>query len=132
MQRASVSLESCIEPHHLRHHNDTSRTLALAAADSNERLGLARDDESIQTDRLRLWEDFNNCWLAVLQKQYQATVDAGRAGQVTQPTANLIDAETLRTMGNDLVRLCDIMEKHGLVDYQMGVWEESIIECKMT
>jgi hypothetical protein len=30
-------------------------------------------------------------------------------------------------MGKEIVRLCDIMEKHGLVDYQIGVWEEEIV-----
>jgi len=34
-------------------------------------------------------------------------------------------------MGKELVRLCDIMEKHGLVDYQMGVWEEEIISREL-
>jgi hypothetical protein len=33
-------------------------------------------------------------------------------------------------MGKELVRLCDVMEKHGLVDYQMGVWEEEIMTGK--
>jgi len=26
------------------------------------------------------------------------------------------------------VRLCDPLERHGLVDYQMGVWEEQIVD----
>lgn len=30
-------------------------------------------------------------------------------------------------MGRELIRLCDGMERHGLVDYQIGVWEEEII-----
>ena len=30
-------------------------------------------------------------------------------------------------MGTQLVKNCDAMEKHGLVDYQMGVWEEEIV-----
>ena len=34
------------------------------------------------------------------------------------------------TLGKDLVRLCDQLEKHGLVDYQMGVWEDDIITCR--
>ncbi|KAK7570727.1 hypothetical protein V3481_019269 [Fusarium oxysporum f. sp. vasinfectum] len=29
-------------------------------------------------------------------------------------------------MGNELVRLCDGIERHGLVDYQYGVWEDQI------
>lgn len=33
-------------------------------------------------------------------------------------------------MGDELVRLCDGIERHGLVDYQYGVWEEQITEGK--
>lgn len=40
---------------------------------------------------------------------------------------SLISEESLENMGSELVRLCDTMEKYGLVDYQIGVWEEEII-----
>lgn len=29
-------------------------------------------------------------------------------------------------LGNELIRLCDGIERHGLVDYQYGVWEDQI------
>ncbi len=35
-----------------------------------------------------------------------------------------------RKWEKSLVRLCDAIEKHGLVDYQYGVWEEQIIASK--
>jgi hypothetical protein len=44
--------------------------------------------------------------------------------------------ETLMTqafinkMAKDLIRMCDAVEKHGLVDYQYGVAEEQIIMSK--
>lgn len=31
-------------------------------------------------------------------------------------------------MGAEIVRLCDGVERHGLVDYQYGVLEEQIID----
>lgn len=43
-----------------------------------------------------------------------------------------MDAPTLERLSNELVRLCDNIEKHGLVDYQMGVAEEDIMECMYT
>lgn len=46
------------------------------------------------------------------------------------PPRSLLGYEQMETMGQELVRLCDIMEKHGLVDYQMGVWEEDIVSRK--
>lgn len=33
-------------------------------------------------------------------------------------------------MGDELIRLCDGIERHGLVDYQFGVWEDEIESCK--
>lgn len=43
---------------------------------------------------------------------------------------SVMDYDFMESMGKELVRLCDMMEKHGLVDYQMGVWEEEIITRK--
>lgn len=34
-------------------------------------------------------------------------------------------------MGDELVRLCDSIEHHGLVDYEYGVWEEQVIESAL-
>ena len=33
----------------------------------------------------------------------------------------------MEAMGKDLIQLCDQLEQHGLVDYQMGIWEEEIL-----
>lgn len=30
-------------------------------------------------------------------------------------------------MGKELIQLSDQLEQHGLVDYQMGIWEEEIL-----
>ncbi len=49
------------------------------------------------------------------------------AGQQLQRGQTLVPQEGLQKMGKDLVRLCDSIERHGLVDYQYGVWEEQII-----
>jgi hypothetical protein len=43
---------------------------------------------------------------------------------------SVLEYEQMENMGKELIRLCDNMEKHGLVDYQMGVWEEDIIDRK--
>lgn len=53
-------------------------------------------------------------------------------GQRPPPPQSLIDHDYLEKMGNQLVKNCDSMEKHGLVDYQMGVWEEEIIASEYT
>lgn len=51
-------------------------------------------------------------------------------GEPPAAPQSLISEEFLENMGSELVRLCDTMEKHGLVDYQIGVWEEEIISSR--
>jgi hypothetical protein len=79
----------------------------------------------MHAERLKLWTEFNTCWLTVLQTQKEVTEAGAR-----QSAHSVMDHDQLEGMGKDLIRLCDVMEKHGLVDYQMGVWEEEIINRK--
>lgn len=92
--------------------------------------GLVRDDEGMHAERLKLWEEFNTCWLSALEKQREMSLQMLDTGQRPHPPSTLMESDQMENMGKELVRLCDIMEKHGLVDYQMGVWEEEIITRK--
>lgn len=38
----------------------------------------------------------------------------------------------MEVMGKAKIQLCDQLEQHGLVDYQMGMWEEEILCGKFT
>ncbi|KAI0503350.1 hypothetical protein F5B22DRAFT_552259 [Xylaria bambusicola] len=87
-------------------------------------LGLTGDDESLYQDRVKLWRDFNHAWLSLLQKQR----DMVESGQALQRGQSLVGEEYLRKMGQDIIRLCNGIERHGLVDYECGVWEEHIID----
>lgn len=49
------------------------------------------------------------------------------SGQPPRHPQSILQEDFLERMGRELVRLCDSMERHGLVDYQMGVWEEEIV-----
>jgi hypothetical protein len=49
--------------------------------------------------------------------------------QLREPQS-IMGARDLERLSSELVRLCDSVEKHGLVDYQMGVAEEDIMDCK--
>ncbi|EEU38616.1 uncharacterized protein NECHADRAFT_98125 [Fusarium vanettenii 77-13-4] len=44
----------------------------------------------------------------------------------SQPSRSqsLMSKAMIKKIGNELIRLCDGIEHHGLVDYQYGVWEE--------
>lgn len=55
-----------------------------------------------------------------------------RDNQAPREPRSLMNQQTLETLSRELVRLCDSVEKHGLVDYQMGVAEEEIMDCKLS
>ncbi|KAJ5972793.1 uncharacterized protein N7479_002711 [Penicillium vulpinum] len=89
-------------------------------------LGLLHDDSIHYSDRLKLWSEFNLCWLALCQKQKDLVLEVIATSQQPAHTS-LIRREHMDAMGRDLIQLCDQLEPHGLVDYQMGIWEEEIL-----
>jgi hypothetical protein len=95
-------------------------------------IGLVRDDENHYQQRLALWEEFNNCWLTTLQKELIMLQEYITSRQRPPAPQSWIEPDYLEKMGNQLVKNCDLMEKHGLVDYQMGVWEEEITASEYT
>ncbi|TGJ86485.1 hypothetical protein E0Z10_g2322 [Xylaria hypoxylon] len=87
-------------------------------------LGLTGDEEALHQDRIKLWHDFNHAWLSLFQKQK----DMLESGLPPQRGQSLVAEEDLRKMGQEIIRLCNGIERHGLVDYECGVWEELIID----
>lgn len=94
--------------------------------------GLTKDEPELQSQRLKLWTDFNNCWLAVLQRQKDNTQQMIDSNQRLPENQTLLQEAFLERMARELVRMCDSMEKHGLVDYEMGIWEEEIMNGNNT
>ena len=90
-------------------------------------LGLTMDDASLHADRIKLWDNFNHAWLALGQKQ----VDLMSSRPQQSRSQHLLSQETIEHLGNELVRLCDGLERHGLIDYQYGVWEDQIVAGKV-
>ena len=84
----------------------------------------------MHAERLKLWKQFNTAWLSALQTQKEMTIQMLETGHRPQPPRTIMETEQMEDMGKELVKLCDSMEKHGLVDYEMGVWEEDIVSCK--
>ena len=82
------------------------------------------DDIALHTDRIRLWGEFNTAWLSIFQRQK----DMLETGQRVQQPQSLMSQEFITKMAKDLIRMCDLVEKHGLVDYQYGVAEEQIMQ----
>ncbi|KAI1505897.1 hypothetical protein F5X99DRAFT_174643 [Biscogniauxia marginata] len=84
---------------------------------------LTGDNLDLHSDRIKLWHDFNHAWLALFQRQK----DMMESGLQPQRGQTLINEEGLKKMGKEVVRMCDGIDRHGLVDYEYGVWEEEII-----
>ncbi|KAH0293431.1 hypothetical protein M436DRAFT_77552 [Aureobasidium namibiae CBS 147.97] len=91
-------------------------------------LGLDRDDKGQNKDRLKLWDTFNYCWLTALHSQHKTTQIMIQTGQQLPPGQSIMDSDDLETLGQEIVKLCDSIDKTGLVDYQMGVAEERIVD----
>lgn len=98
-------------------------------ANSSLSIGILRDDQMLHADRLQLWNDFNICWLAVCQKQKDLAQELLQTGR-QPPQTSLLSGDAMDNMGKELIQLCDRMEPHGLVDYQMGIWEEEILSSE--
>ena len=84
----------------------------------------------MRAQRIELWDNFNNCWLALLQRQKDDTQHMLDSGKSPRAPRSLLPIETLRRLGDNLVAQADELERLGLVDYQMGVAEEEIITSK--
>ncbi|CAK3979671.1 Hypothetical predicted protein [Lecanosticta acicola] len=93
-----------------------------------EALGLTRDDDNLHDERIRLWDEFNRAWLSTLQAQFDLTQEWIGNHQPVREPRSIMSQQILQTLSRELVRLCDSVEKHGLVDYQMGVAEEEIMD----
>lgn len=108
--------------------------IGLQVADSQEGLISDKKEEwsAMYEDRLKLWNEFNLLWEALLQRQFENTENVINLKRRPASPQSILDKRALTEMGNELVRLCDSVEQHGLVDYEMGVAEEQIISSEST
>ncbi|OBT65952.1 hypothetical protein VE03_03204 [Pseudogymnoascus sp. 23342-1-I1] len=80
-----------------------------------EDMELTVDDTAQEEIRSKLWDDFNNAWLALMHKQMTLTKGLLEAG-ITLQQPQLMTAEVISKMCSDLIKLNDdYLEKHGLV-----------------
>lgn len=89
---------------------------------------LTKDDQTQHDNRIRLWDEFNRTWLTALQRQHDLTEESIQSGRGLREPQSIMSAQNLERLAQELIKLCDNVERHGLVDYQMGVAEEEIIE----
>lgn len=88
-------------------------------------LGLHHDDEEDNQSRILTWRELNHAWEALGQKQKSITETAIRTRQQPQ---DFLTSNSIHNLIEKLTQLCDQVEKFGLVDYEMGIWEEQIVD----
>ncbi|CCD51477.1 hypothetical protein BofuT4_P017830.1 [Botrytis cinerea T4] len=90
--------------------------------------GLTVDEAALHADRIQLWNEFNAAWLSIFTRQH----DFLESGQRKQDQQTLMSLDFINKMGTNLTRLCDSVEKYGLVDYQYGVGESQIMDILLS
>ncbi|KAK9363490.1 hypothetical protein V1504DRAFT_170050 [Lipomyces starkeyi] len=99
---------------------DISRYLGDHAID----LGLA-DDNSLPYDcRLQFWRLFNRSWIGVISRNW--LMSGGGTTVAQGPTS--LTRQQLEDMAELVISLSDNVQRYGLVDYELGVWEELILD----
>jgi hypothetical protein len=91
-------------------------------------LGFTIDDDSSKEQRMRFWNQVNIAWLTTLQHQHDLVREMRRTKQSTRSSDVIISARKLEQLGEGVVSFCNDVQEYGLVDYQMGFWEEQIME----
>jgi len=86
--------------------------------------GLHHDDEESHEQRIQIWRELNHAWEALGYKQKSITENALRTHQAPP---DLLSATKIQELIEQLIQLCDQIEKYGLVDYEMGIWEEQVV-----
>ncbi|KAG5973558.1 hypothetical protein E4U55_000416 [Claviceps digitariae] len=104
--------------------SETLLEISIWLLSNVEELGLHQDHPALYQERLGLWNDFNHAWLALAFQQKELM----SSEQQVSPSQKLLTKKGVEKLGDELIRLCDGVERHGLVDYQYGVWEEEIEE----
>lgn len=80
--------------------------------------GLNQDNHSDHIDQLETWDNLNNAWLALGQKQL---------GLTDSSSSEVLLWGKIERMGEFIIERSNALERHGLVDYQRGLMEEQIL-----
>ena len=97
-------------------------------ANTHWQIGLTVDDTSLHADRIKLWDEFNWAWLALGQRQLDLMESYQEDATTLQQKP--LSLKRVKKLGDELLSLCNSIERHGLLDYQYGVQEEQILDRK--
>ncbi|KAG0055707.1 hypothetical protein BGZ89_002292 [Linnemannia elongata] len=80
--------------------------------------GLASDGGEVVEQKAGFWTGLNNCWLFAFSHYGNARSDDQR-----------IREHHLHHLHNNVKAWADALEKYGLVNYELGLWEQDILEA---
>ncbi|ORX92589.1 hypothetical protein K493DRAFT_285628 [Basidiobolus meristosporus CBS 931.73] len=82
-------------------------------------LGLTIDEPPYNAyDREGFWQGINHCWLYALSRSSLAKSEEDQ-----------LRMQHLYQLRDSVIAWCDVLERYGLVDYEMGFWEQDILEA---
>ncbi|CAG8504027.1 12197_t:CDS:2 [Ambispora gerdemannii] len=100
-----------------------------------ERFGLT-SDESFSIDREGFWKKLNDCWLYAISqvnknysKHHQQQSQSLPSQEQQQQPPQRIGKEYLYKLRESVVSWADVLERYGLVDYEMGYWEQAFLDA---
>ncbi|KAG0061739.1 hypothetical protein BGZ90_003418 [Linnemannia elongata] len=97
---------------------DTLSRLTDIVVTNCEKLGLASDGGEVVEQKAGFWTGLNNCWLFAFSHCGNARSDDQR-----------IREHHLHHLHNNVKAWADALEKYGLVNYELGLWEQDILEA---
>ncbi|KAF9082024.1 hypothetical protein BGX29_010028 [Mortierella sp. GBA35] len=97
---------------------DTLSRLTDIVVTNCEKLGLASDGGGAIEQKAGFWTGLNNCWLFAFSHYGNARSDDQR---IREPH--------LHHLHNNVQAWADALEKYGLVNYELGLWEQDILEA---
>ncbi|KAG0300084.1 hypothetical protein BGZ97_003426 [Linnemannia gamsii] len=98
---------------------DTLSRLTDIVVTNCEKLGLASDGGgAVVEQKAGFWTGLNNCWLFAFSHYGNARSDDQR-----------IREHHLHHLHNNVKAWADALEKYGLVNYELGLWEQDILEA---
>ncbi|KAF9130485.1 hypothetical protein BGW39_003032 [Mortierella sp. 14UC] len=97
---------------------DTLSRLTDIVVTNCEKLGLASDGGGAVEQKAGFWTGLNNCWLFAFSHYGNARSDDQR---IREPH--------LHHLHRNVKAWADALEKYGLVNYELGLWEQDILEA---
>ncbi|KAG9288595.1 hypothetical protein G9A89_006696 [Geosiphon pyriformis] len=94
-----------------------------------DRFGLTSDEKAPynEIDREGFWQNLNNCWLYALANASGSPTKTQQ--QQIEQQQQCLGQEHLYRVRDSIVSWADLLERYGLVDYEMGFWERDLLEA---